>query len=76
MIWKQAAVAYQDTAPPFAWKDWGKPRRNLLRIAGVPAEIRTQHLRNASLERYRCLLPVRVRQIIIPFNFIYIFYVT
>jgi hypothetical protein len=34
------------------WRDWGQPR-NPVRTAGVPTDIRTEHLLNASLERHR-----------------------
>jgi hypothetical protein len=36
---------------PFIWNGGGKTMKNL-RIAGVSAEIRTEHLLNVSLERY------------------------
>jgi hypothetical protein len=29
----------EDTIPAFVWKDWGKPRKNSVRIAGLRAEI-------------------------------------
>jgi hypothetical protein len=33
--------------------DWGKSRRPQVRIAGVPAEIQTEHIPSSSLECYR-----------------------
>jgi hypothetical protein len=36
----------------FVWRDWGKPWRLSVRIAGVPAKIQTEHLPNTSLEHY------------------------
>jgi hypothetical protein len=42
---------YQDI-PAFAWRDWGKQRKLSIKIDGVPAEIRTRHLSNASRECY------------------------
>jgi hypothetical protein len=40
-----------------AWTDWGKPQKFWVRIASVPAEIRTQYLPNTCLERYRYIKP-------------------
>jgi hypothetical protein len=36
----------------FARRNWRKPRETSVRIADVPAEIRTEHLPNTSLEHY------------------------
>jgi hypothetical protein len=37
------------TTPEFSWTNWGKPRRTLVRIACIPAEIRTLLFPNTSL---------------------------
>jgi hypothetical protein len=39
------------TIPVFVRMDW-EPRKTSVKIAGVAAEIRTEHLPNISLERY------------------------
>jgi hypothetical protein len=41
-----------DTIPAFPCLDWGKSRKTSVRIAGIPVEIRTEHLPNTSLEIY------------------------
>jgi hypothetical protein len=43
--------------PAFTWRDRGKPRETAVGIAGIPADIQTEHLQNT--EHYRCAnLPV------------------
>jgi hypothetical protein len=40
------------TVPDFAWKGGVKQRKFSVSKAGVPAEIRTEHLPNTNLERH------------------------
>jgi hypothetical protein len=42
----------EGTIPSFAWGDQTKPRKYLGRIAGIPAECRTEVIQNTSLRRY------------------------
>jgi hypothetical protein len=51
---KKAVVANLQPNPAFAWKGLGKPRTTSVKIADVPAEIRTEHLHNKSPYRYHC----------------------
>jgi hypothetical protein len=37
----------QGTIPTFAWRDWGKPRRTAVGIAGVRTEIWTGDIPNS-----------------------------
>jgi hypothetical protein len=50
---------FHGTIPVFSWRGWGKKRKTLVRIASVPAEIRTERFPNPSLERYRYTSVVR-----------------
>jgi hypothetical protein len=58
----------RDTVPKFAWSDSRKSREHLARIADVLAEVRTEHILNASPEYYllTSLFP-ETRQIIFDF---------
>jgi hypothetical protein len=52
--WKEAAIAYTRYVSVSARLSWVKPRQTSFRIAGVRAEIRTEHLINMmNVERYR-----------------------
>jgi hypothetical protein len=53
-IRKEAIGANGHCTQAFFWMDWWKLRRPSVRVAGTPAEIRTEQLPNGSLERYRC----------------------
>jgi hypothetical protein len=55
-IWKEAVVAEAKSNPTFASKDWEKLWSSSVRMARVPAEIRTKHIPNASLEFLSLLL--------------------
>jgi hypothetical protein len=48
---RKRSLSDRRTALSFAWRDKGRLLK--LRIAGVPAEIRTEHVTNASADRYR-----------------------
>jgi hypothetical protein len=58
MTWKgygrKRPWSNRGTIPESTWRDWGIPRRVRTRKAGVPAEIRTEHLPDTSVEGYRC----------------------
>jgi hypothetical protein len=41
------------TIREFSWTEVGKPRKPTVRIAGVPAKIRTQRPMHTSLEHHR-----------------------
>jgi hypothetical protein len=43
----------EGTIMVFSSKDWGKQKENSVGISGVPVEIRTEHCRNAILNRCR-----------------------
>jgi hypothetical protein len=43
----------QDIIPTSSWRDWGRPRKSSVRVAGVLDEICTKHLWN-NLECYHC----------------------
>jgi hypothetical protein len=42
----------EGTTLAFAWRDWGKPRKNSVRIAGLQAEIWTRDLPHTKQECY------------------------
>jgi hypothetical protein len=42
-LWPNQGIILQ-----FAWRNWGKPRKPSVRIADVPAKIRTEQILNAS----------------------------
>jgi hypothetical protein len=42
--------------PIVLWRNWGKPRKNFVRIIGAPTEIQTGHLPNTSWKRYLLML--------------------
>jgi hypothetical protein len=44
----------RDTIPAFYWRGWGTLRKSSVKITDVPVETWTEHLPNASLQRYRC----------------------
>jgi hypothetical protein len=44
-IWNQAVIAKSKYSPGIFWREWGEP----VRIAGIPAEIRTRHLQNTPI---------------------------
>jgi hypothetical protein len=46
------------TIPTYTWRNWGKSLQFSVNIAGVAAEIRTQHLPNTCLESYRYANPL------------------
>jgi hypothetical protein len=57
-IWRRKhSWSHWDTFFVFAWKNWYATRKNLDLVAGVSAEIRTEH---TSIKRYRCTSPVCV----------------
>jgi hypothetical protein len=43
-------VLIEGTIPVFVWKDWGKPRKTSVRIAGLRAETLNRHLPNKTQE--------------------------
>jgi hypothetical protein len=43
-IWNETVVAYRGTILAFAWSDQGKTPKTSFRIAGISAQIRTEHL--------------------------------
>jgi hypothetical protein len=48
---------FKGTIPSFAWRDWGKPQKPLLRIASAPAEIQVgQHLKCNSEDLFYTVL--------------------
>jgi hypothetical protein len=49
IIWK--GFGRRGTVMVFAWTDCMKPRKTSVRIAGLPTEIRTEHLLNTIQER-------------------------
>jgi hypothetical protein len=55
---ERQARPHRDIIPAFSWRDWGTPRKSLLRIFGVPLEIRTKRRPNTSLERHCCCIGV------------------
>jgi hypothetical protein len=42
----------------FDWRDWWKPWKTLVRLAGVQAEIVTEQFLNTSVAWYRCASPL------------------
>jgi hypothetical protein len=38
-VWEEAVVLYRRNVMAFFWRDWGKPRKLLVRITTVPADI-------------------------------------
>jgi hypothetical protein len=52
-IRKDVLVTHRRNVPPFSRRDYGKPRITSIRIATAPADNRTEHLQDTSLERYR-----------------------
>jgi hypothetical protein len=57
MIWKEALLACSMYYAEIFTEGLRKPRKTSLRIANVPAEIRTICLLNTSKERYRYTNP-------------------
>jgi hypothetical protein len=51
-ISKEVVMPNRGTILKFSWKDWRKPERTSVRIAGVAAEFRKEHLSNTSLGCY------------------------
>jgi hypothetical protein len=51
-IWKHAVVAKSKYYPAFFLERLRKTMKTSISIAVVPAEIRTEHLLNVSLQRY------------------------
>lgn len=56
----------QGTILEYALRDWGKPRNISAMTAGVPAKIRTWHLRNTSLDCYIMLYHPVAHRLFIP----------
>jgi hypothetical protein len=52
-IWKDAVMVQSGEYPGICLQRLRKSTKKPVSIAGVPAKIRTEHLANASLERYR-----------------------
>jgi hypothetical protein len=48
MVWKEAILVYWATVLTFAWRCWGKLRETAVKIAGMPAEIRTKQVWSAA----------------------------
>jgi hypothetical protein len=48
----------RDTIPAFGWRALRKPR-TAFKVAGILAEIRTEHIPNTDLERYHYINSVR-----------------
>jgi hypothetical protein len=54
---EDAVVAWTRCIPAFSRKDRGKPRKPVVRITGVPAEMRTEHHPNTRQKVYRYTSP-------------------
>jgi hypothetical protein len=54
---KKPSWPHIDTIQTFAWRGWQKTRKYLsVRVAGVPAEIRSEYLPKTSVESYRYVI--------------------
>jgi hypothetical protein len=51
--WMAVVVAWTTAYPDICLKEPGKSPKRLIKLTGVPAGFRNEHLRNTSLDRYR-----------------------
>jgi hypothetical protein len=49
---KKLPLPKRGTIPAFTWRDWVKLQKTSVSLAGVPVEIRTEHVPNTGQQRY------------------------